>query len=137
MELRSFGDRSRWVELGGGLLRRGTPAWSDDALRDVGFAALSLAAEPCCATPSRRANALNARSLESAPWVAAARHRLQLLEGQTSEVDAVLRDANTRWSQNLRLIAVDALEGLAVAAARAESWAECLRLLAAAQRLRE
>jgi DNA-binding CsgD family transcriptional regulator len=39
--------------------------------------------------------------------------------------------------QGLRLIAVDALEGLAVAAARGESWAECLRLLGAAQRLRD
>ena len=34
-------------------------------------------------------------------------------------------------------IAVDAFEGLAVAAARTESWAECLRLLAAAERLRD
>jgi DNA-binding CsgD family transcriptional regulator len=32
---------------------------------------------------------------------------------------------------------VDALEGLAVAAARVESWAECLRLLGAAERLRD
>ena len=39
--------------------------------------------------------------------------------------------------QDLQLIAVDALEGLAVAAAAVESWAECLRLLAAAQRLRD
>ena len=39
-------------------------------------------------------------------------------------------------AHNLRLIAVDALEGLAVAAAATESWAECLRLLAASQRLR-
>ena len=38
---------------------------------------------------------------------------------------------------DLRLIAVDALEGLAVAAARPESGAECLRLLAAGQRLRD
>jgi DNA-binding CsgD family transcriptional regulator len=38
---------------------------------------------------------------------------------------------------DLRLIAVDALEGLAAAAARTESWAECLRLLAAGQRLRD
>ena len=36
----------------------------------------------------------------------------------------------------LRLIIVDALEGLAVAAARSESWAECLRLYGGAQRLR-
>jgi predicted ATPase/class 3 adenylate cyclase/DNA-binding CsgD family transcriptional regulator len=38
---------------------------------------------------------------------------------------------------DLRLIAVDALEGLGIAAARDESWAECLRLLTAAERLRE
>ena len=37
---------------------------------------------------------------------------------------------------DLRLIAVDALEGLAIAASRAESWAECMRLLGAADRLR-
>jgi predicted ATPase/DNA-binding CsgD family transcriptional regulator len=37
----------------------------------------------------------------------------------------------------LRLIAVDALEGLAAAAGRAESWAESLRLLGAAERLRD
>jgi predicted ATPase/DNA-binding CsgD family transcriptional regulator len=37
---------------------------------------------------------------------------------------------------DLRLIAVEALEGLATAAARKEAWAECLRLLAAGQRLR-
>ena len=39
--------------------------------------------------------------------------------------------------QGLRLIAVDAFEGLAVAAAATESWAECLRLLGAADRLRD
>jgi DNA-binding CsgD family transcriptional regulator len=38
---------------------------------------------------------------------------------------------------DLRLIAVDALEGLAVAAARTEGWAECVRLLTAAERLRD
>jgi DNA-binding CsgD family transcriptional regulator len=37
----------------------------------------------------------------------------------------------------LRLIGVDALEGLAAAASRVESWAECLRLLGSAQRLRD
>jgi DNA-binding CsgD family transcriptional regulator len=46
-------------------------------------------------------------------------------------------DALTIAADNaLRLVAVDALEGLAVAAARAESWAECLRLAGAAERLR-
>jgi predicted ATPase/class 3 adenylate cyclase/DNA-binding CsgD family transcriptional regulator len=39
--------------------------------------------------------------------------------------------------QGLRLIAVDTLEGLAVAAARTESWAESLRLVGAAERLRD
>ena len=37
----------------------------------------------------------------------------------------------------LRLVAIDALEGLAIGAARSESWSECLRLLGAAERLRE
>ena len=37
----------------------------------------------------------------------------------------------------LRLVAVDALEGLAGMAATAESWVECLRLAAAAARLRD
>lgn len=37
----------------------------------------------------------------------------------------------------LRLIAVDALEGLACTAAQVESWSECVRLAAAAQFLRE
>ena len=39
--------------------------------------------------------------------------------------------------KGLRPIAVDALEGLAVAAARRESWTDCLRLFAAADRLRD
>jgi DNA-binding CsgD family transcriptional regulator len=38
---------------------------------------------------------------------------------------------------NLQLIAVDALEGLAAAAAHTDSWAECLRLLASAHGLRD
>jgi DNA-binding CsgD family transcriptional regulator len=47
-------------------------------------------------------------------------------------------DALTIAAENdLRLVAIDAFEGLAVAAARAESWDECLRLLGAAERLRD
>jgi DNA-binding CsgD family transcriptional regulator len=54
-------------------------------------------------------------------------------------------DDEYRWHEalqiaaahGLRLIAVDALEALAVAASRAESWVECLRLLGAARRLRD
>ena len=60
-------------------------------------------------------------------------------------VEAAASGDENRWHEALliaadkgfRLIAVDALEGLAAAAARAESWAETLRLLAAAQRLRD
>ena len=40
-------------------------------------------------------------------------------------------------NHDLRLIVVDALEGLGIAAARTESWAECVRLLTAGQRLRD
>ena len=60
-------------------------------------------------------------------------------------IEAAATGDEDRWhdalaialDQDLRLIAVDALEGLAAAAARSESWSECLRLLAAAQRLRD
>ena len=50
---------------------------------------------------------------------------------------SLARGAPIALDYGLRLIAVDALEGLAVAASRVESWAECLRLLGAAQRLRD
>jgi DNA-binding CsgD family transcriptional regulator len=60
-------------------------------------------------------------------------------------IDAAATGDEDRWhtalsiavKNDLRLVAVDTLEGLAVAAARAESWAECLRLLGAAERLRD
>jgi DNA-binding CsgD family transcriptional regulator len=59
-------------------------------------------------------------------------------------VEAAAKGDEDRWhdalalalDHELRLIAVDALEGLGVAASRAESWAECVRLVAAADRLR-
>jgi predicted ATPase/DNA-binding CsgD family transcriptional regulator len=58
--------------------------------------------------------------------------------------EAAVSNDEDRWhdalrtaaEHGLRLIVVDALEGLAAAAARSESWAECLRLYGAAQRLR-
>ncbi len=59
--------------------------------------------------------------------------------------EAAVSSDEDRWhdalriaaEHGLRLIVVDALEGLAVTAARAsESWAECLRLYGAAQCLR-
>ena len=60
-------------------------------------------------------------------------------------VEAMVGDDEDRWHEalrlsadhGLRLIAVDALEGLAVAAATSESWTECLRLSGAAERLRD
>jgi DNA-binding CsgD family transcriptional regulator len=60
-------------------------------------------------------------------------------------IEAAATGDEDRWhdalsialEQGLRLIAVDTLEGLGVGAARSESWAECLRLLEAAERLRD
>jgi predicted ATPase/class 3 adenylate cyclase/DNA-binding CsgD family transcriptional regulator len=59
-------------------------------------------------------------------------------------IEAAATNDEDRWHEalgfalehDLRLIAVDALEGIAVAAVRTESWAEALRLLGAAERLR-
>jgi hypothetical protein len=59
-------------------------------------------------------------------------------------VEAAATADENRWhealdiavDQRLRLIAVDALEGLAISAAGVESWAESLLLFGAAQRLR-
>jgi DNA-binding CsgD family transcriptional regulator len=67
------------------------------------------------------------------------------LEAVLAAVEAAATGYEDRWhdaltialDQDLRLIAVDALEGLAATAARTESWAESLRLLGAAARLRE
>jgi DNA-binding CsgD family transcriptional regulator len=60
-------------------------------------------------------------------------------------IEATATQDENRWHEasslavehGLPLIAVDALEGLAGAASAAESWAECLRLDAAAARLRD
>jgi DNA-binding CsgD family transcriptional regulator len=60
-------------------------------------------------------------------------------------VEAAATGDETRWhdalalalNHRLRLIAVDALEGLGVSASRSESWSESLRLLASASRLRD
>jgi predicted ATPase/DNA-binding CsgD family transcriptional regulator len=65
-------------------------------------------------------------------------------EAVLAAVEAAARSDQDRWhdalvlalDHNLRLIAVDALEGLAIAASRDESWAESLRLIGAADRLR-
>jgi DNA-binding CsgD family transcriptional regulator len=60
-------------------------------------------------------------------------------------VEAAATGNENRWhdalelalNHELRLIAVDALEGLGVASAHEESWSESLRLLASAERLRD
>ncbi len=60
-------------------------------------------------------------------------------------IEAAATSDEDRWhdalalavEQGFRLIAVDALEGLAVTAAAVERWTEALRLLGSAQRLRD
>ena len=60
------------------------------------------------------------------------------IEAAATNADDRRRDAlHTAAAHGLRLIAVDALEGLAAAAADSDSPVECLRMLAAAERLRE
>ncbi len=79
--------------------------------------------------------------------IAAARGRAErgpFRQAVLAATEAAVSNDEDRWhdalriaaEHGLRLIIVDALEGLAVAAARSESWAECLRLYGAAQRLR-
>ena len=60
-------------------------------------------------------------------------------------IEAEVLDSEDKWhhalqiaaDHHLRLVVINALEGLAVVAGRSESWAESLRLYGAAQRLRE
>jgi DNA-binding CsgD family transcriptional regulator len=60
-------------------------------------------------------------------------------------IEAEVESSEDRWHQTLQiaadhrllLLVVDALEGLAICAGRSDSWAECLRLAATAQRLRD
>ena len=63
---------------------------------------------------------------------------LAVIEGAVSGDDDHWHEAlRLAAEKGLRPIAVDALEGLAVGAARGENWTDCLRLFAAAQRLRD
>jgi predicted ATPase/class 3 adenylate cyclase len=55
----------------------------------------------------------------------------------TGDEDAWHTALEIAAEKDLRLIVVDALEGLAVAAGRGERWTDCVRLLAAADRLRD
>jgi predicted ATPase/DNA-binding CsgD family transcriptional regulator len=62
-----------------------------------------------------------------------------------ASIEATATQDEDRWQaastiaaeHGLRIVAVDALEGLSAVAATSESWAECLRLAAAAARLRD
>jgi DNA-binding CsgD family transcriptional regulator len=66
-------------------------------------------------------------------------------DGLLAAIEAAATGSEDRWhdalrialEQGLRLVAVDAFEGLAACAAEHESWAECLRLIGAAERLRD
>jgi DNA-binding CsgD family transcriptional regulator len=81
------------------------------------------------------ARSLTAGGQHQRPWVQAV---FALLEGR-------MQDNSKRWHEalsmalehDLRLVAVDAIEGIAIDAAHSESWNECLRLAGAATRLRE
>ena len=73
------------------------------------------------------------------------RPRRPLGRAVRATIEATVAQDEDRWHEassvaaehGLRLVAVDALEGLAGVAAAAESWVECLRLAAAAARLRD
>ena len=96
---------------------------------------------------ARRSRGDRRRSDATPPWPAYAPSHptIHTVEQLLAAVTAAATGDEDAWhsalqiavDHDLRLIAVDALEGLAVAAARTESWAECLRLLAAGQRLRD
>ena len=63
---------------------------------------------------------------------------LAIIEGAVSHHDDRWHEAlQLAAEKGLRPIAVDALEGLAVGAGHRENWTDCLRLFAAADRLRD
>jgi predicted ATPase/class 3 adenylate cyclase/DNA-binding CsgD family transcriptional regulator len=121
-------------------LRRGEPSRVEPALRDH--------ADACSAATLH----LIAREAIDAgdPTVAVEATQAQVERGAQNQAvaAAVLAAATTgedEWQNalqlaadhGLRLLVVDALEGLASTASRAESWRECLRLYGAAARLRD
>jgi predicted ATPase/class 3 adenylate cyclase/DNA-binding CsgD family transcriptional regulator len=198
-EANSTGDLARSIELAIAVLHgRITGSWPH-AVRALSFAALLAKDEVALHRAVEAADRAHPRSPGLGLWAYNARHRLQLLEGGSSElhplmsatedrvwpsnatfwltgreaIDADATDATVEWAhsvarpiphsqavlaaieaaaaddedrwhdalaialdQHLRLIAADAIEGIAVAASQSENWAECLRLLGAAGRLR-
>ena len=138
--LRTSPGHSQWAEHGPhrlGLLH-GRPSAASD-LRDP--------PEPMCSTlwlsgrESIDAGAADVAVENARFWARPEPHHravVAAIEGSATGDEDRWHDALAiALDQGLRLIAVDALEGLGVAAARTESWAECLRLLAAAERLRD
>ena len=198
---RAGGELALCLELAGGLLQRGSHGWTDDAVREMGFVGLLTRDRAALGAAVDVGDRERRKWPGIAPWADTARHRLELLDGGPSEIDAQLGSMDVSWpmstgtlwlagreaidagapdvavegaralalfdapnrtaalaaveaaatgdedrwhdalvialDRGFRLIAVDALEGLAVGAAGGESWAECLRLLAAAGRLRD
>jgi predicted ATPase/DNA-binding CsgD family transcriptional regulator len=200
MAAQTTGELARCSTVAKGLLEASSPTWSDDAVRDLGFAALLTHDEPALRYAVEAGERAKHHSPGIASFVATAQHRLDLLGGQPSAVHPTLTSDNRegrvgsgwlwltareaidagapdaaaagtrtwakadpyatavtaaieaaatgdhhRWHDALaiavrygfRLIAVDAIEGLAVEAARSESWTECMRLLGAALALRD
>ena len=85
----------------------------------------------------RAMRALRSRQRSSAGDTPLGRAGLATIEATASQDEDRWHEALALAVEHgLRLIGVDALEGLAVAAAAAEAWVECLRLAAAAARLR-
>jgi predicted ATPase/class 3 adenylate cyclase/DNA-binding CsgD family transcriptional regulator len=198
---RAAGDLALCIELAERILQTASPGWSDDAIRELGFAGLLMRNRSAVSTAVDTGDRGRRKWPGIAPWADTARHRLELLDGGPSEIDPDLPTTSASWpmstptlwlagreaidagapdiavegtralarydsphrraalasveaaangdedrwhdalaiavDRGLRLIAVDAVEGLAVAAAGAESWVECLRLLGAAARLRD
>jgi predicted ATPase len=194
---RSNGDLVQCVELIRGALARSRNP-NVTAINPLSFAALLTRDEGSLRLAVEIGDRVRRTFPGAAPWAETARHRLRLLEGEPSGIQAV--DLDDKWpitnaslwlaareaidagakdialagvralgrpvahsravaacvtaaatrseekwhtalliaiDHDLRLVAVDALEGLATAAVGAESWVETLRLVGAAQRLRD
>jgi predicted ATPase/DNA-binding CsgD family transcriptional regulator len=200
MAARCEGDLRRCLELSQQVIDSPTSARIGDVLIPMSFAALLARDEDALRRIAERARIEQRRAPGSTRLTETATHRLELLDGGSSQlnpylcrtdgllvptfgtlwldcreaidagsatvaldavrtltrpvphgravlaaVEAAATGEENRWhdalslalDHHLRLIAVDALEGIGVAAARNESWAESLRLLASADRLRD
>jgi predicted ATPase/class 3 adenylate cyclase/DNA-binding CsgD family transcriptional regulator len=138
--LRTTPGRSHWSEKGRhrlGLLQGCASTASDDRdLPSPTCSTLWLTCRESIDAGSARVAVDHARF-----WATTEPHPRAVL----AAVEAAATGDEDRWhdaltialDQDLRLIAVDAIEGIAVAASHVENWAECLRLVGAARRLRD